>query len=46
MALQIGQQAPDFTLYTTFNDTISLSDYAGKKNVLLFFFLDYWFYLF
>jgi peroxiredoxin len=38
MALQIGQQAPNFTLYTTFNDTISLSDYAGKKNVLLFFF--------
>jgi peroxiredoxin len=38
MALQIGQQAPDFTLYTTFNDTITLSGYAGKKNVLLFFF--------
>ena len=38
MSLQIGQKAPDFTLYKTFNETVSLSDYAGKKNVLLLFF--------
>ncbi len=38
MSLQIGQKAPDFTLYKTFNETVSLSDFAGKKNVLLLFF--------
>jgi len=38
MSLQIGQKAPDFTLYKTFNETVSLSDFAGKNNVLLLFF--------
>jgi glutaredoxin-dependent peroxiredoxin len=36
--LQIGQPAPDFSLYDTEKNKVSLSDYAGKKNVLLLFF--------
>ena len=38
MSLQIGQQAPNFSLYASMNEQISLSDFAGKKNVLLLFF--------
>ena len=38
MALEVGQQAPDFTLKATGEkDTVSLSDYKGKNVVLLFF---------
>ncbi|MEM6725881.1 MAG: peroxiredoxin [Bacteroidota bacterium] len=37
MALQIGDQAPAFTLYNTEKNEVSLSDYAGKNVVLLFF---------
>lgn len=37
MSLQIGQQAPDFTLHNTDKNKISLSDYKGKNVVLLFF---------
>ena len=36
--LQIGQPAPGFSLYDTEKNKVSLSDYAGKKNVLLLFF--------
>ena len=38
MSLQIGQKAPAFTLYSSAKEKISLSDYAGKQNVLLLFF--------
>ena len=38
MAIQIGQKAPDFSLYDSGKNKISLSDFAGKKNVLLLFF--------
>ena len=38
MSLQIGSQAPAFTLHTSINETISLSDFAGEKNVLILFF--------
>lgn len=42
MSLKIGDKAPDFTLisFTPSNDPveISLSSYAGKKNVVLLFF--------
>ncbi|MGL4631771.1 MAG: redoxin domain-containing protein [Leadbetterella sp.] len=37
MALQIGDQAPSFTLYNTEKQEVSLSDYKGKKLVVLFF---------
>jgi len=38
MSLQIGNQAPGFTLHTTISETVSLSDFAGEKNVLILFF--------
>lgn len=38
MPLSIGQQAPGFTLYDTEKKLVNLSDFAGKKNVLLLFF--------
>ncbi len=42
MALQTGDMAPDFTLPSTVGDKITLSDYRGKKNVVLLFYpLDF-----
>ncbi|MBX3007578.1 MAG: redoxin domain-containing protein [Melioribacteraceae bacterium] len=38
MALKIGDKAPDFSLKDTSNETHTLSNYNGKKNVLLLFF--------
>jgi len=37
MALQIGDIAPNFTLFNTVKKEISLSDYKGKNVVILFF---------
>ena len=37
MALQIGQKAPEFSLYNSDKNKVSLSDFSGKKVVLLFF---------
>jgi glutaredoxin-dependent peroxiredoxin len=37
MALNIGDQAPDFTLINTEKKPISLADYKGKNVVILFF---------
>jgi peroxiredoxin len=42
MALAVGDPAPDFTLPATVGDKITLSNYRGKKNVLLLFYpLDF-----
>jgi peroxiredoxin len=42
MALKPGDNAPDFTLPSTVGDKVSLSDYRGKKKVLLMFYpLDF-----
>jgi len=38
MSIQVGQNAPDFTLYSSSKEKITLSDFAGKKNVLILFF--------
>ena len=38
-ALQVGDKAPDFLLHSTIGETLRLSDYQGKKNVVLFFFV-------
>lgn len=38
MAIQIGQKAPDFTLYDSEKNKRSLAEFAGNKNVLLLFF--------
>jgi glutaredoxin-dependent peroxiredoxin len=37
MSLQIGDKAPNFTLHNSEKNKISLSDYAGKNVLMLFF---------
>jgi AhpC/TSA family len=39
-ALDVGEQAPDFTLPSTTGEQISLSQFQGKKLVLLEFHID------
>jgi len=36
-AIQPGQEAPDFTLYNTEKQKVTLSDYRGRNVLLLFF---------
>ncbi|MBI3325554.1 MAG: redoxin domain-containing protein [Nitrospinae bacterium] len=38
-ALEIGEQAPDFTLPSTTGENISLRQFLGKKAVLIEFFV-------
>jgi AhpC/TSA family protein len=38
-AVEVGDKAPEFVLHSTVGETARLSDYQGKKNVMLFFFL-------
>ncbi len=38
-AAEVGDKAPDFLLHSTVGETVRLSAYEGKKNVLLFFFV-------
>ena len=38
-ALNVGDKAPDFTLPSTTGEKISLSQFRGKKPVVLFFYL-------
>ena len=42
MALRVGQPAPDFTLKSHLGEKISLTDYLGKKNVVIAFFPLAW----
>jgi glutaredoxin-dependent peroxiredoxin len=37
MALKVGDKAPDFKLYNSDKQEVSLSDYKGKNVVILFF---------
>ena len=37
MAIQIGQQAPDFTLFSSDLKQVSLADFIGKKVIIHFF---------
>lgn len=37
MATEIGKQAPEFTLYDTNKNKVSLTDFRGKNILLLFF---------
>jgi cytochrome oxidase Cu insertion factor (SCO1/SenC/PrrC family) len=39
MALKVGDKAPDFTLPSSAGDKISLSQFQGKKPVVLFFYI-------
>ena len=36
--VQVGDQAPDFTLATQSGEQISLKDFVGKKNIVLYFY--------
>ena len=38
-AAEVGEKVPDFLMHSTVGETVRLSDYQGKKNVMLFFFL-------
>jgi peroxiredoxin len=38
-ALEVGSKAPAFTLPATTTEKLSLADYLGKKNVVLFGFI-------
>ena len=38
-AIEVGQNAPDFTLGATTKEKLSLSEYLGKKNMVLFGFI-------
>jgi hypothetical protein len=41
-ALVVGQPAPDFTLPDAAGHAVTLSDYRGKKPVVLVFYRGYW----
>jgi len=38
-SLKVGEPAPDFTLPTTTGEKVKLSDFKGKKNVVLAFYV-------
>ncbi len=40
--VQVGDEAPDFTLLAYSGDILTLSDYRGKKNVILVFYRGHW----
>ena len=40
--IKVGQPAPDFTLEDVEGKSITLSDFRGKKTVVLVFYRGYW----
>ncbi len=38
MAVNVGDKAPDFTLPSQMGDSVTLSEFFGKKNVVLYFY--------
>jgi len=40
--VKVGQPAPDFTLEDVDGKAITLSDFRGKKSVVLVFYRGYW----
>jgi len=40
--VKVGQPAPDFTLTEMNGKQVSLSDFRGKKNVVLVFYRGHW----
>jgi cytochrome oxidase Cu insertion factor (SCO1/SenC/PrrC family) len=40
--VKVGQAAPDFTLEAADGKTVTLSDFRGKKSVVLVFYRGYW----
>lgn len=39
LALEVGDKAPDFALAATTGKQIKLADFAGKQNVVLWFYI-------
>lgn len=42
MRLEVGMEAPGFTLDSHLNDSVQLGEYRGKHNVLIVFFPWAW----
>lgn len=42
MSLQVGQQAPDFTLKSHLGTEVTLSGFRGRNNILIAFFPLAW----
>ena len=40
--VKVGQPAPDFTLEDVEGKSVTLSDFRGKKSVVLVFYRGYW----
>jgi peroxiredoxin Q/BCP len=38
LTVKVGDQAPDFTLPSQMGDNVTLSEYFGKKNIVLYFY--------
>jgi peroxiredoxin Q/BCP len=38
LTVKVGDKAPDFTLPSQFGDNVALSEYFGKKNIVLYFY--------
>jgi peroxiredoxin Q/BCP len=38
VAVKVGDKAPDFTLPSQLGDNVTLSEYFGKKNIVLYFY--------
>jgi thioredoxin-dependent peroxiredoxin len=38
LVIKVGDHAPDFTLPSQFGDNVTLSEYLGKKNIVLYFY--------
>jgi hypothetical protein len=38
LSVKVGDKAPDFTLPSQMGDDVTLSEYFGKKNVVLYFY--------
>ena len=38
-SLKVGDKAPAFSIISTTGKPVALADYAGKKNVVLFFYI-------
>jgi len=38
LAVKVGDKAPDFTLPSQMGDNVTLSEYVGKKNIILYFY--------
>ncbi len=38
MIVKVGDKAPDFTLPSQMGDNVTLSEYLGKKNIVLYFY--------